>query len=118
MKKIFGSLVVISALLMAFSFIGCDNGTKHPADGGQKDDTVATFINAEKGYTITCKKDNTWIYHEKLTPEQVDEALTEMGMEELKGKNIVVDFDRAKGTYTGNPAEDGEFTITTTKETD
>ena len=88
MKK---ALVVFAVLMvMALVFTGCDKAG----------DTVAIFT-AEGGYTLTCYKNGTWVCH-------VNDS--QNGME--------ADMDMAKGTYTGNPAEDGACTVTKTHEID
>ena len=85
------ALVVFAVLMvMALVFTGCDKAG----------DTVAIFT-AEGGYTLTCYKNGTWVCH-------VNDS--QNGME--------ANLDMAKGTYTGNPAEDGPCTVTKTHEID
>ena len=92
MKK---ALVVFAVLMMmALVFTGCDKA------GDEKPSGNITFKTAD-GYTLTCKTDGTWICHLKDTKDGVE-----------------LDFDVAKGTYTGTPAEDGECTVYTTHEID
>ena len=93
-KKIMVMAAALLAVLMLY--VGCKKAT----DGDGSGNTVVVFTSSDENGTMTlyCYNDGTWVVHVK-------------GVEE----GVEMDLDMAAGTYTGNPAEDGECTVTTTK---
>ena len=101
MKRFIKVTALIAVLLVTFSMIGCQNiaGNNEPA-------TTAVFTCTDEGLTSTLYyyANNTWKMHISGTAQS------------LIG-NITCNYDDSTGTYTGNPAVDGECTITITKKT-
>ena len=95
MKTVLKISALVAVLLVAFSMIGC-------SDPSSSATTTAVFTGSDSGLTLTlyCYTDNTWKVHTSGT-----------------AGNITCNYDDSTGTYTGNPAVDGECTITITKKT-
>lgn len=87
MKGIKKYLFIMAALAAVFGFVACSDEDDDPS-------TVATYKSASSGYTATFYDDNTW---------------------STVGKVANQEMTVAAGTYTGDPAKDGEISITTTK---
>lgn len=95
MKTVLKISALVAVLFVAFSMVGCKNDSAT---------TTAVFTGSDSGLTITlsCYTDNTWKVHTSGT------------VQGLSG-NITCNYDDSTGTYTGNPAQDGECTVTVLK---
>ena len=98
MKKLFKITILLTTLLVAISFASCSGADT--SNGGNASGPI-TFIGIEDGgaakvtYTATFNTNGTFI---------VESAVNNYAKE--------TDYE---GTYTGNPAVDGEITITILK---
>ncbi|MDE7140063.1 MAG: hypothetical protein K2O09_04835 [Treponemataceae bacterium] len=87
MKSIKKYLFIMAALAAVFGFVACNDEDDDPS-------TVATYKDATGIETVTFLDDNTWSVSG-----------------EVLGNKMTV----AEGTYTGDPAKDGDITITMKK---
>lgn len=115
MKKSFNVLVVFFALILAFCVTACSNSSGSGGSGGSSGTGGGSGSGSSTGNTVfSCKdtegkgtktftfyKDGTWVLYAKGFDKGVD-----------------IDLNSDAGTYTGDPAKDGECTLKYTKEAD